>query len=148
MKKILCVLAVVLALCLEGCMMVKPKFFKSLACYPQTTSVRIPRGMMMSASAFGALGDEDFDYGKVTCMEVFVCEHADSQEAISRDVAAIASGEGMELLLETRDGDDMCRIYGVAAGDGPELKKAIICSYEPQECSLVFVKGKIRIPQD
>lgn len=137
------VLAVALcSLTLQSCIIGKSKVLSPLAQYPSEVNIRVPKATLKTAGAFD--GDARKVLGKINSVEIFSSKDRRSFPAIERRAGKIpAEAEKMELLIEVTDSCEQTEIYGLASDKGNAIKKMLIKTTEPGECTVIYIKGNI-----
>lgn len=134
-------IAALLAIALQGCLVGKPKVLGPLADYPGEVSLRVPSGTLKIAGMLvpeaGAL------MRGASSVEVYMCAGGSSASDVARKAEGIASARGMELCAQTlRDGEKV-DVYGVAARRPGILEEALVLAADSIECAVVYLRGKI-----
>ncbi len=142
MKRIFIFALLFLALLLSGCVSEQPEILSSLSDYPGT-AVRIPSSTLKFTSLMA--GKDSKFLRKLNTVEVFTCEDSASVDAVAAASRAIAEERGMELMIETRDSLAVVHIFVVESDKSGIMKEILIQDLEPEECNVVYVKGKIDI---
>lgn len=144
MKRILASIIALIAVLFSACVSDTPDVLSPLASFPDNTIVRVSGAALKLAMA--AVPSDAGFVKKIKSVEVFTCEDSGQTDAIHEAARGIAESRGMELLLEQRDSAETVHIYGLESDKkAGEVKEILIQVAEPDETTVVFIKGKIDI---
>lgn len=130
------------------------KIFQELADNPDVESVYVGKAMMsMAKGAMNFSGDADMQIAKdaikgINSVEIITCEKSSAIPAVQKKARQILSQLNLEVLLETRDGKELCTIYGKTPAENSKesyISDMIIEASEPGEYSLIHINGKIDV---
>jgi len=150
MKNVIRIIAVLMAfLVLPTSCIGQAKMFKSVASMSDVSSVYIGPAAMKFAKAASAF-DNDMIASEaikqINSLEVIDCDVKSRIPAVAEEVEKIITGMNLDVILETKDEDDVCIIYGHIPEDKSEyLESVLIESRSEDSYSIVYINGKIDI---
>jgi len=98
----------------------------------------------------GSLGNLGADISKVESIEVIECDEPRYIPQVKKMVKKILDENKFEMIVESKDEDEISRIYAIILEDpagATSISRVIIESYEPDEYSVVYIKGCINLPE-
>lgn len=95
----------------------------------------------------GEVGDVGSWFSDMESIEIINCEKSSVVPQLVKKAKAIIDRLNLEIIVETRDGDETTRIYGIVpqGTDAAVLKSLLIENREPGEYSLVYIRGTVDI---
>lgn len=129
------------------------KIFEALASNPHVESVYVGKAMMSMARGF--LNADNSSETKsalnavkdIDSIEIISCEKASAIPSLKEQARKILGKLKLEMLLETKEGDESTIIYGCTPSDNNNatVSGMVIESSEPGEYSLIHISGTIDI---
>lgn len=128
------------------------KIFEALASNPHVESVYVGKSMMNMARSFLS-ADNDPDTKSalkavkdINSIEIINCENGSAIKSVREQARKILAKLKLEVMLETKDGNESTVIYGNTAPAGSKataISDMIIETSEPGEYSLIHINGTI-----
>lgn len=152
MKQFILKSAIVLACLITTVSCKGQKIFQDLATRSDVESVYVGKAMMgLAKGAFTLSADGDSKVAMnaikgINSIEIINCEEASAIPSVKKQAHQILAKLNLDVLMETRDGDELVTIYGKSPADDSKdtyISSMIIESSEPGEYSLIHINGKI-----
>lgn len=146
--KILAVMTALIMGALTAC--AGNRLFANLPKSDNLSVVYISKAMMRMGLAMTGKGDSEM--GKITGavknangMEVVSADSPAMVELLRKETALRIKDLGMELMLNTRDGEESVNIYTGKQLDDNTVRNILIVTDEPGEYNVVYILGDINL---
>ncbi|MCM1292102.1 MAG: DUF4252 domain-containing protein [Bacteroides sp.] len=133
-------LIAVMALCLSATAQGQDMLFQSLANQSDVSSVYISKAMMQMA---GSTSENDF-LNRLNFIQIISSEKKKGVDAIDIEMKKFLSeNPDLQILMNTKDGNDSVIIYGVPIENSDKLSKMILYTKSASEIAVIILDGEI-----
>lgn len=98
----------------------------------------------------GSIGSLGADIKNVESIEVIECDEPKYIQQVVKMVKKVLDENKFEVIVDSKDGDEISRIYAIISEDSAgasSISSAVIESYEHDEYSVVYINGRIDLPE-